>query len=73
MTTRPQCEGCGWVCEGHQEKPWEGQHACPAALSTCNATNDGDAPRLPGGFKTEVDKDGWRSDSYLSTGVRLAF
>jgi hypothetical protein len=29
---------------------------CPA----CNASNDGASPRLPGGFKTEVDKDGWR-------------
>jgi hypothetical protein len=26
----------------------------------CNATNDRDTPRMTGGFKTEVDKDGWR-------------
>jgi hypothetical protein len=30
-----------------------------APCPICNATNDGDAPRMPGGFKTEVDKDGW--------------
>jgi hypothetical protein len=24
------------------------------------ATNDRDAPRMPEGFKTEVDKDSWR-------------
>ena len=22
------CEGCGWVCESHPERPWEGEHAC---------------------------------------------
>jgi hypothetical protein len=22
------CEDCGWVCERHTEKPWDGQHAC---------------------------------------------
>jgi hypothetical protein len=21
-------EGCGWVCESHPERPWEGEHAC---------------------------------------------
>jgi hypothetical protein len=59
------CEDCGWGCERHTEKPWEGPHACPcgapgAPCPVCNATNDGDAPRMPGGFKTEVDKEGWR-------------
>jgi hypothetical protein len=29
---------------------------CP----TCNMTDDDTAPRMPDGFKTEVDKDGWR-------------
>jgi hypothetical protein len=63
MTTCPQCEGCGWVCERLTEKPWEGPHACPcgapgAPCPACNATNDGAAPRMPEGFKTDVDKDG---------------
>src|SRR5258706_14852208 len=22
------CEDCGWVCENHPDKPWEGEHAC---------------------------------------------
>jgi hypothetical protein len=22
------CEDCGWVCEGHPDRPWEGEHAC---------------------------------------------
>jgi hypothetical protein len=31
-----------------------------AGCPVCNSTNGRDAPRLPEGFKTEVDKDGWR-------------
>jgi hypothetical protein len=27
----------------------------------CNMADDGDVPRMPEGFKTEVDKDGWRN------------
>jgi hypothetical protein len=46
-------------------RPWEGPHACDcgaagAPCPACNATNDGEAPRLPGSFKADVDKDGWR-------------
>jgi hypothetical protein len=22
------CEDCGWVCEAHPDRPWEGEHAC---------------------------------------------
>jgi hypothetical protein len=29
---------------------------CP----TCNMADDGTSPRLPDGFKTDVDKKGWR-------------
>jgi hypothetical protein len=34
--------------------------ALQAPCPVCNATNDRDAPRLPEGSKTEVDKEGWR-------------
>ena len=59
------CEDCGWVCELHTDTPWEGEHACPcgaagAPCPACNAVEDGQAPRMPAGFKTDVDKDGWR-------------
>jgi hypothetical protein len=30
------------------------------ASPLCNAANDRASPRMPKGFKTEVDKDGWR-------------
>jgi hypothetical protein len=59
------CEDCGWVCENHPDKPWEGPRACScggagAPCPACNGTNDGTAPRMPSGLKTEVDKKAWR-------------
>ena len=57
------CEDCGWVCESHPNKPWEGEHACTcgAAGAPCPRCNAGDDdPRMPKGFKTEFDKKGWR-------------
>jgi hypothetical protein len=58
----------GGSCLAAGEKPGGSiklTNACECGASgapcpICNATNDGDAPRMPGGFKTEVDKDGWR-------------
>ena len=60
-----RCEGSGWVCESHPDKPWEGTSACPCGAAgmpcpACNAPEEGAALRLPEGFKTEFDKDGWR-------------
>jgi hypothetical protein len=23
-----RCEDCGWVCENHPDRPWDGEHAC---------------------------------------------
>ena len=59
------CEDSGWVCENHPQRPWEGEHGCTcggagAPCPLCNVTNDRNSPRMPKGFKTEVDKDGWR-------------
>jgi len=59
------CEDSGWVCENHPIRPWEGEHACTcggagAPCPQCNATNDRTSPRMPKGFKTEVDNDGRR-------------
>jgi hypothetical protein len=47
---------------------WEGEQACicggagaGAPCPKCNAPkSEYAAPRMPKGFKTEVDKDGWR-------------
>jgi hypothetical protein len=60
------CNDAGWVCERHPDQPWEGsKRGCTcgapgAPCPTCNAANDRSAPRMPAGFKTEVDKDGSR-------------
>ena len=55
------CEDCGWVCEAHPDRPFEGEHACTcsgagAPCPQCNASDDGTEPRAPKGFKTEFDK-----------------
>jgi hypothetical protein len=62
----PQCEGCGWVCEEHPGRPWQGDHACSCGAPgmpcpRCNAPNEGETPRMPEGFQTDFDKDGWRN------------
>jgi hypothetical protein len=58
------CEDCGWVCEEHPERPWGGKYACicggaGAPCPRCNVTEN-EPPRMPEGFRTEIDKDGWR-------------
>jgi hypothetical protein len=57
------CEDCGWVCGSHPDRPWQGEHACNCGApgmpcAWCPA--EGETPRIPEGFKTEFDKDGWR-------------
>jgi hypothetical protein len=60
------CADTGWVCENHPRRPWEGPYGCNCGgagmpCPTCNIPEEGAAPRMPDGFKTEVDKDGWRN------------
>ena len=50
-----QCDGSGWVCESHPERPREGGRACgcgaagmPCAI--CNPSNGQTPPRMPAGF-----------------------
>jgi hypothetical protein len=50
-----QCDGSGWVCESHPERPWEGERACGcgAAGMPCTICNPSDGltpPRMPAGF-----------------------
>jgi hypothetical protein len=59
------CEDSGWVCENHPKRAWEGEHACGcggagAPCPACNAPEPGEAPRLPKGYDTAFDKEGWR-------------
>jgi hypothetical protein len=58
------CNDIGWVCENHPDRPWEGERACTCGrvgipCPACNTIED-DAPRLPEGYRTGFDKNGWR-------------
>jgi hypothetical protein len=53
------CEDCGWVCENHPDRPFEGEHACTCGgagdpCPRCNAGDENTLPRPPDGFRTEV-------------------
>ncbi|WP_271604939.1 hypothetical protein [Bradyrhizobium sp. CCBAU 11434] len=59
------CDGTGWVCENHPDRPWEGPRArgCGGAGAPCPACNipaDSETPRILEGYRVELDKDGWR-------------
>jgi hypothetical protein len=58
------CQDVGWVCEEHPGRPLAGARACGCGAagmpcSACNVPENGEAPRMPGGFEIEDDKDGW--------------
>jgi hypothetical protein len=51
-----RCDDCGWVCEEHPYRPWQGVRACDcgaagAPCPDCNTTEDTsegiEEPRLP--------------------------
>jgi len=54
------CEGDGWICVLHRERPWSGPGACGCGGAgvpspRCNAAEGDDLPKMPKGFKaTEV-------------------
>jgi hypothetical protein len=65
------CADTGWVCENHLRRPWEGPHGCDCGgagmpCAACNVPEEDVAPRMPDGFKTEVD--GWRHCSSFPPG-----
>jgi hypothetical protein len=60
-----RCDDVGWVCENHPYRPFDGPRRClcggaGAPCPRCNQPTEGAAPRLPAGYKTEIDKDGSR-------------
>jgi hypothetical protein len=65
VMTCPQCANCGWVCENHPDRPWEGEEACNCGgagmpCTKCNMTDDDSAPQAPKGFRAVFDKNGSR-------------
>lgn len=60
-----RCDDVGWVCENHSDRPWLGERACNCGgagmpCPTCNCPAEGETPRMPDGFRVEVDKNGSR-------------
>lgn len=54
------CDDVGWVCENHPYRPWDGPRACTyggagAPCPDCNSPAEGERPRMPHGFKVEVE------------------
>jgi hypothetical protein len=53
------CHDVGWVCEEFPGRSFCGCGAAGMPCSLCNAPEDGEAPRMPDGFKIEDDKGSW--------------
>jgi hypothetical protein len=61
MKTRVKCVRCQdtfWVCEWHDDRPWDGEHACGCGgagmpCPSCNVSNPDSPPRLPAGFQRD--------------------
>lgn len=60
------CEDCGWVCETHPDRPFQGERACTCGGGAgepcrfCNASDEDTQPRMLNDFRIEFDKRGWR-------------
>lgn len=57
-----QCANTRWVCEAHQAMPWEGQYGCGCGAPgepcpICNKPDDGEVPKMPDGFVTDVKRE----------------
>jgi hypothetical protein len=54
-----RCQDIGWVCEGHDDQPWEhdGCGGVGMPCPDCNVCNADNPPRLPAGFEPDEDID----------------
>lgn len=55
------CEDCGWVCENHPNRAFEGVHACRCGgagvpCPNCNPADETTTPQPPAGFTVDVGK-----------------
>jgi len=52
------CDGTGWVCEDHRDRPWTGLFACGCggAGAPCTVCNELEPPRVTGVIE-EIDAD----------------
>jgi hypothetical protein len=70
------CEDCGWVCENHPSKPFDGERACTCGgagmpCPNCNPAEEGTVPRQPKGSRTDVDKKGGAIDAWQGMAAAL--
>ncbi len=57
-------DDCGWVCEFHPARPWQGDRACDCGgtgvpCPWCNPADSENPPRLPKGFEADIDDEGF--------------
>ncbi len=52
------CEDCGWVCEDHPDRPFQGEHArdCGGAGAPCPRCNASDDEPRAEGLRTEFEE-----------------
>jgi hypothetical protein len=51
-----RCQDTYWVCETHDDRPWDGEYACDCGAAgmpcpNCNPSDRDHPPRLPAGFR----------------------
>ena len=57
-----RCRDIGWVCEMHDDLPWDGEHECGCGAAgipcpACNPSDKDHPPRLPKGFQRDDSLD----------------
>jgi hypothetical protein len=57
-----RCRDTYWVCEAHDDRPWDGDQACGCGApgmpcASCNVSNADNAPRLLAGFQRDERPD----------------
>jgi hypothetical protein len=65
MKAHVKCARCldtGWVCETHDDGPWDGENACGCGMAgmpcpVCNVSNRENPPRLPPDFEPDIAVD----------------
>jgi hypothetical protein len=65
MVKCSRCDDQKWVCEEHDDPPWNGTdspRACPCGQAgmPCPDCNAGDRPELTTGFRVDIDDKGPR-------------
>jgi hypothetical protein len=57
-----RCRDIGWLCEAHDDLPWDGEHACGCGAAgmpctSCNPSDKDHPPRPPRGFRRDDSLD----------------